>query len=240
MLSNEKIFLNIIKEGSTSISNLLLANYSKIGLLDHEAILVIHLLYFQSKGNNFPSITELERRMILNTEEIMKLLQRLVKQGYIYIEETIDKESGKIVESYNLTPIFIMILKEEERSHEIKEIERITSTNQDKINNIFKVFEMEFGRPLSPMEIELINTWIDNDKYSDELIIHALKEAVFTNKLNFRYIDKILFEWQKKNIKTVEQAKENSKKFRNNNENRDTKPFKGNNNFELYNWLEND
>ena len=50
------------------------------------------------------------------------------------------------------------------------------------------------------MEYEIINSWIES-KISNNLILAALKEAVFNGVSNLRYIDKILFEWNKKGIK---------------------------------------
>ncbi len=35
-----------------------------------------------------------------------------------------------------------------------------------------------------------------------------------SGKLNFRYIDRILFEWKKNGIKTVDQAQNQGRKFR--------------------------
>ena len=68
----------------------------------------------------------------------------------------------------------------------------------------------------------------------------ALKEAVMSGKLNFRYIDRILFEWKKNGIKTIEQAKNQGRKFRQKQlQNRKThnevqKPAA----IPFYNWLE--
>ena len=75
-------------------------------------------------------------------------------------------------------------------------------------------FEREFGRPLSPMECEILVKWLDEDKLSDDLILAALKEAVFAGKLNFKYIDRILFEWKRNRVETVEQAKQHASQFR--------------------------
>ena len=50
------------------------------------------------------------------------------------------------------------------------------------------------------MEYEIINSWLES-KISNDLILTALKEAVFNGVSNLRYIDKILFEWNKKGIK---------------------------------------
>jgi DNA replication protein len=79
---------------------------------------------------------------------------------------------------------------------------------------LFQMFEEEFGRLLSPMECETISKWIDEERYSQALIMHALREAVFAGKLHFRYIDRILLDWQHHKVRTVEQAKEHSANFR--------------------------
>jgi len=84
----------------------------------------------------------------------------------------------------------------------------------DQEDNLFYIFEQEFGRPLTPMEIDMINGWMDQDRYSDPLILAALKEAVFAGKVSFRYVDRILLDWNRNNIHTVEQARDHTQKFR--------------------------
>ncbi len=81
-------------------------------------------------------------------------------------------------------------------------------------NNLYTIFEQEFGRPLSPLECETLAMWIDQDEHDASIIKAALREAVISGKLNFRYIDRILFEWKKNNIQTVEQARQQGNKFR--------------------------
>lgn len=239
MNSKEQLLLNIIQEGVTSISNLLLTNYKKIGLTDNEMMVIIHIIYYKSMGNDFPTIGELEKRMTLNAEDLMKILQRLVKNGYIYIEDYKNDETGVLFEIYNINPTYLKIISMLEREVEKESIDKLLDAEEKRDNNIYKIFETEFGRPLSPMEIELITTWTEKDKYLEEIIIYALKEAVFSNKLNFRYIDSILFEWQKKNIKSLDQVRQHVKNFRANkkysssNENSQQKYS-----FEFYNWLE--
>ena len=49
------------------------------------------------------------------------------------------------------------------------------------------------------MEYEIINAWLLKG-FSEELVLGALKEAVYNGVSSLRYIDKILFEWQKKAI----------------------------------------
>ena len=78
--------------------------------------------------------------------------------------------------------------------------------------SLFVTFEQEFGRPLSPIEFQQLLDWAA--EYREELIIQALTEAVIANKRNFRYIDRILLNWQRENIRTRHEAIEYSKRFR--------------------------
>ena len=50
---------------------------------------------------------------------------------------------------------------------------------------------------------------------SVDATLAALKEAVFAGKVHFRYIDRILLEWSRNRVATVEQAKEYTQRFRN-------------------------
>ncbi|MEG0380950.1 MAG: DnaD domain protein, partial [Kurthia sp.] len=88
---------------------------------------------------------------------------------------------------------------------------------------------------------ETITMWIDEDRHDIKLIKQALKEAVLNEKMNLKYIDRILFEWKKKNITTSKEAVEQSKKFREHNmksvnhEKVEDAPVKK---APFYNWLE--
>ena len=62
------------------------------------------------------------------------------------------------------------------------------------------MFESELGRTLSSFEYEMINKWIEKGVQEDT-IKNALKEAVLNGVRNFKYIDKIIYEWSKNGIK---------------------------------------
>ena len=51
------------------------------------------------------------------------------------------------------------------------------------------------------MEVEIIKEWL-HDGNSEELIKEALKEAIYNNARNLKYIDRILFNWRTKGIKS--------------------------------------
>ena len=62
---------------------------------------------------------------------------------------------------------------------------------------------------------EIINNWFDSG-LSEELVTLALKEATYNGVSNLRYIDKIIYEWGKKGIKTKEDVEKDRKKFKSN------------------------
>lgn len=80
--------------------------------------------------------------------------------------------------------------------------------------NFFSMIESEFGRPLSPMEIERVMYWVNQDQVPDVLIAEAVRRAVMRGKVNFRYIDAILMDWSKKNLRTLEDVAELDRQFK--------------------------
>lgn len=239
IMSNEnQLIIEYIKAGTTSVPNLLLDNYKKIGINDTELALIIQLLHFQSRDNYFPSTALLEEKMSSSSNKIMETLQGLLRRGYLIIDDGLDEKSGLIYERYNLEPIFIKLIVLLDQKADKKAIKVKQDDKKEATINIFNSFEQEFGRALSPIEIEFISTWLDKDRHSSDIILYALKEAVFSNKLSFRYIDSILFEWKQKGIKNLDQVREHIKKFRKSKALSSSGKAASNPDFEPYNWLE--
>ncbi|MGT2716331.1 DnaD domain-containing protein [Streptococcus respiraculi] len=67
-------------------------------------------------------------------------------------------------------------------------------------------FEAELGRLLSPLEIEDLQKTLNDDRTAPELVREALREAVFNNKTNWKYIQAILRNWRREGITTVAQV----------------------------------
>ncbi|CGE80160.1 TPA: DnaD domain protein [Streptococcus pneumoniae] len=101
------------------------------------------------------------------------------------------------------TEIEIEIEKELEIEVEVdKEQSPTPSTiNQDFVN-LYKSFEAETGKALSPLQIQELQYMLED--FSPELIHEALKEAVSQGKANFAYIKAILNRWKQDNLLTVE------------------------------------
>lgn len=206
----------MLQEGSIQISSLLLRSYRALQLTDSEAMLLLQIIEFSvNEKKPFPTPEELADRMGVHSHMITAWLQKLFNNGFLTIEQ--DTINDVIVEAYNWTGWYMLAsnwYSQQLRTNKKAERQQVQKLEeQDQISGLFTIFEQEFGRPLSPMEYETISGWIDEDRYSDEIIRFALKEAVFAGKLSFRYIDRILIDWSRNRVATVEAAKLHSQKF---------------------------
>ncbi|MGD8189259.1 DnaD domain-containing protein [Brevibacillus ginsengisoli] len=210
--------LQILQEGATSVSNLLLKRYKRMALSDKEMMLIIHLLSFQQEGNLFPTLVQLEERLSMTSLELIQLLQRLLKEEYLTIDEMIDEQTGVRSERYNLEPLFRRLyhcLNDEHRATSASMDESISEVAASQhLGGVYQQFEHTFGRPLSPFEIETLQIWLEQDRYPTELVLTALREAASVGKLYIRYIDRILLEWQRQRITSVEEARNYILRFR--------------------------
>ncbi|WP_404403456.1 DnaD domain protein [Jeotgalibacillus malaysiensis] len=217
-----------IKEGYTAIPVMLLKYYKKLNLTETESMLLIQLHSFIDKGNHFPTPDEIAERMTLTSSECLKIIQKLIKKNLLEINNS---EEEIKTEHYSLEPLWNCILNIAGQEQFQETVEQTMAMQTD----LYTMFEREFGRPLSPLECETLAMWIDQDDHSPEIVKSALREAVISEKLNFRYIDRILFEWKKKGIKSPEDAKKQGEQFRKP-KNQTEKPHEP---APFYNWLEN-
>lgn len=198
-----------ISSGQVAISQLFFKHYKTLHLSEEEAMLIMQLHAFVEKGIDFPSHTDLAQRMALQEQQIMLCLQGLVRKGFVAIEQGTNQDHI-LYEKINLMPLWSRLV-DCELNNKIQDVEKQDQLQEGKL---FQMFEQEFGRLLSPIEIETISMWIDQDGHTPDLIHQALKEAVLSDKINLKYIDRILFDWKKKNIKTTKAAIKHAKDFR--------------------------
>jgi len=220
------------EQGNVTISQLFFQHYKKCDIQDDEALLILHMLAFMDKGNHFPTPDDLVARSHFTHEQVSKYMQRLFQKGYLSIQQRYD-DKGVLIEAFSFhslwNRIIDFLLAEKTTEKEL--------TQKEKEGDIFRLFEQEFGRFLSPMESETIAMWMDQDQQSPELIRAALKEAVLAQKMSLRYIDRILFEWKKKNVKSLHDVEKQASQFRTVPE-RTTTPVQNTNKVPFYNWLE--
>ncbi|MBQ7137073.1 MAG: DnaD domain protein [Bacilli bacterium] len=217
-MKNQKM-LDILKTKNIVIPLYIYKCYPKLNMgLDE----FMFLMYLYNQGEMIifnPNI--ISNDLGTDIKKIMLLINNLTDAKLINLE--VVKNEKNITEEYISLSFFY---------------EKLNLLILDEINNddetdesIFSIIEREFGRTLSPIEYEIVKAWLDSG-ISIDLIKEALKEATFNGVSNLRYIDKILYEWGKKGIKTPHDVDKNRVEYKE----------KKNEKLEVfeYNWLEDD
>lgn len=136
----------------------------------------------------------LDKRRVSETEYIDELkLLKLINDKYELINDCL-ANAKPMLREYSI----------EENSIE---------ENSIVVVDIYSIIEQNFGRTLNPIEYETITNW---NKYNFplEMLKYATTKAVLKNIYNISYIDKILYEWDKNNIRTLAQAQEEDKNYK--------------------------
>lgn len=182
--------IDVLKDNIV-IPKILLINYKKLNISSQELVLIIYFI-----GNDDFDLEKLCYDLDIKGYEVLNLIDSLSKKNILKLKKrtnnNICEEYVCLDELYNKLSLLLINDKQEEK---------IT---------IYDEFEKEFGRTLSPMEYEIIGAYMDSG-FTEELVIAALKEAVYNGVTNLRYIDKILYDWKKKGITKIEETKEKSK-----------------------------
>ena len=170
-----------LRQGNTVISNLVLKNYKKLGMTDTEFILYLQLNSYLQKGETFPELENIAKSLQISVNDVYTQLHNLIEKKILKIE-TIVNQQGQKTDSYSFDFLYQKLdsLIDEEK----KELLNV-STEKDR-QKIFNAFQVEFGRDLSPIELEMINDWIEEDKYKTDLILLALREAVLSQAYSLK------------------------------------------------------
>ena len=189
-----KLKLNtLIKEKKIVIPLYVLRMYKEFNLSIDELVLLIYL-YDQDGATFDPNIVA--KNLSIDLMEVMEIVSNLSDKGLINVI-TKKNEKGVMEEAFDLSLLYEKITS--------KIIGELNEKEENDLN-IHNLIEDEFGRRLTPLENEMIEDW-ENNNYDKELIREAVKEASINGVSNLRYIDKILYEWNKKGYKKPQDIK---------------------------------
>ncbi|USS87519.1 DnaD domain protein [Fructilactobacillus hinvesii] len=194
-----------LNSGSINVSGFLLTNLATLEISAAELTMLLELRYFRNQGNRFPAAKILAQATGFSESETYELLHQLVSKKLIAITT-----SGDGKDEYSFAPLIAKLneLLNQKQDAEPQVVQTPT-TNQESISDreqTFKMINHEFGRMLSPIELEMINGWFEKDHYSAELVQLALREAVLNQVYNLKYMDRILLNWKKQHIQTAAQV----------------------------------
>ena len=193
-------FVDVFKQGHVVIPIYFLQQFKKLKITMEEFVFLMYLYRFGDKTVFNPS--KYSEDLNIESMKILEMIDSLSEKKLIQVD-VLKNEKGLREEVILLEGFYGKL-----------SLLMVEDTNERQSNyqsNIYEIIEKEFGRTLSPIEYEIIKAWLDND-YSEELIKEAIKEATFSGVSNLRYIDKILYEWNRVGVKTVKDVEARRKK----------------------------
>jgi DNA replication protein len=187
--------INVMKMKSIQIPLYLLNSYKTLKL-DEKELLVIAILMNNDSVIDYDKIASY---LNISKEDVLLIISSIEEKGLLEIK-VVKNNDGIMEEHISLDNFYSKLALNIIGEEEVKE------------TSIYDTFEREFGRTLSSIEYEIISGWLESN-YKEEVIIEALKEAVYNGANSLRYIDRILYEWNKKGIKSVNEVHKEKEKF---------------------------
>lgn len=193
---------NVLKMKPIVLPRFLFNYYLRLGITAEELIILIFVIDEGDKVVYDPE--SISNSLGMDKYKVMELLNSLNEKKIISI--TVEKNSdGKSAEFISLDLLYGKIMGLiVDKKNENKNLDN---------SDLFSVFESEFGRTISPMECQVIKGWVD-DNFSHELILEALKEAIYNGATSLRYIETVLYTWRKKGYKTKQDVIASKDKMR--------------------------
>ena len=169
---------SLVSSKCINFERLLVLKAKELGLDGNECHILLLIYALKEASVRLITPAMLQNYSLLSTHDLNKVLQSLLSKKFIY------NRSGAI--SLNHLEERLLQEKNEEEPEEAI--------------SLVSIFEEQFGRALSPIELNILREWKESN-YDDEMIVKALKEAVKSQVLNFRYIEGILHNWAKNGVK---------------------------------------
>lgn len=198
---------NYLEAGETVVSNLLLHHYHDLGMTTGELVVYLEFKSYADRGVLNPEVTRIADHLHTSSKRVFEQLQSLI--GKKLCTQRTRKADGKEDVYYDFSPLVLKLAMMSEKKEERQVAEKADNDREA----TFKKIEVEFGRPLSPMEMQVVNDWFDKDHFSAAVIDLALREAVMNSARNWKYMDRILRNWQANNLKSVDEVEHYEQRF---------------------------
>ena len=207
-----KRFFSAVMLDMAQVPNLILRHYRDLGLKAEECIALLHVLAAHPKDSD--SFCRQDVALYLeNNEEMAKQdINLLLRKGCLTVLE--DEKAGyySLDTFYDKMKEMWAFLNAKPQEKSTVEGKKVTIAKPSAaLSQTCIMFERELGRPLSPVEGEKLAFWLVEDGWNSDMLAEALRRAVLYGSCNFAYISRILESWQKKGIRTLEAAQQETK-----------------------------
>ena len=186
----QKQLVSLLESKNIVVPLLFFKEYKKLNISLEE---FMFLMYLKDKGDTFTfDPKKISEELGMSMKDILSFISSLTDKKLLLIN-TFKNEKGIVEEKIDISLFY-------EKVASIICDDVVLENKEEVDSSIFSSIEKEFGRTLNSSEIEFIKAWAST--FDTGVIIEAVKEAVLNGVSSIRYIDKILYEWDKKGIKT--------------------------------------
>lgn len=192
---NVELAKKLMDESILSFEKLLMKYYKDILLSELEAMVLLELYHQKQQGNTFLNPTKIFKSMTIPKDDLLTILDGLIKKGYLTIHLTKQK-NNKESEVFYLDETIKKILAFNENQIRLT-IMNDSSAYASPIEEIVSIIETQFHKQLSPLEVEIITKWVSQDNYELLDIKKALYDALKANRFSISYCDTILMKRKK-------------------------------------------
>lgn len=166
---------------------LLLENYKTMSITEEELVVIFMLEHLIKEGNTFVTADLLSLRMNYSVKDIDTILVKLINKGLLEYKTLDDKTIT------SLRPLYKRLHERFKIDFEFQYLDDKNESVETTVTNLYERFQNEFGRPLSPLEIQRISEWFQYE-YSENEIIDALNEATSKKQFSIKTVDRILLQ----------------------------------------------
>jgi DnaD/phage-associated family protein len=183
----------------TTVSDDFIENYMVAANGDYVKI-YLYLLYCV-KSDKMLSVSSLADLFQCTENDIKRALKYWESKSLLSIEEFFEEEVAPVV------PVSVP----EKQSYSAGEMKQLK--NQEEIRLLLVACEAYLQKQLTRTDIETLLYFYEQLHFSTDLIEYLVQYSVSKDKKSFRYMEAVAIEWHKKGIKTIEEAKLDSKPY---------------------------
>lgn len=204
----------------TTVSDDFIENYMPLANGDYVKI-YLYLLYCV-KSDKMLSVPALADLFQCTENDIKRALKYWAGKQLLLIEENAEQEIVALaLTDGNPPPVSAVKTDAAEtpgeepipEKHSYSAADTKKFKEQAEIKQLLFVCEQYIGKQLTRTDLETILYFYDQLHFSTDLIEYLVEYSVSKNKRSLRYMEAVALEWHKKGIKTVEEAKLDSKPY---------------------------
>ena len=183
-----KSYVDLMKENIIDFGNLILEKYYLLNLNEIECMVLYKLNKYSKEVNNILNLSDLEKKMKLDINQLGDVLAGLVSKGFVTLKMS-DDEKGTLIEEFSLEDAY-------------KEVSYVLENGERKIENdqvnkdfqeVLKLLESKNNKPLSPIEMQTVQKWFFEYKYDFELIKEQIEKTYKNKNASVSIVDRQLF-----------------------------------------------